>query len=79
MRWGPWSRTFRPPGTNLVAGQPEVVYAAGNVVAFNSDYATRTLVDPFSVFFDPDLEDRVARTFTRARRTAIPVTLLRLS
>jgi len=71
---GTLEQDVQTAGTNLVSGQPEVVYAGGDVVAFNSDYATSTPNDPFAVFFDPDLEDRVGRTMTRAQRTAIPQT-----
>jgi len=71
---GTLEQDVQTAGTNLVAGQPEVVYAGQNVVAFNADYATRTRIDPFSVFFDPDLEDRVARTMRRSQRQAIPHT-----
>jgi prepilin-type N-terminal cleavage/methylation domain-containing protein len=71
---GTLEQDVQTAGTNLVSGQPEVVYAGGDVVAFNSDYATSTRNDPFAVFFDPDLEDRVARTMTRAQRTTIPGT-----
>jgi prepilin-type N-terminal cleavage/methylation domain-containing protein len=69
---GTLEQDVQTAGTNLVGGQPEVVYAGEDVVAFNSDYATRTRIDPFAVFFDPDLEDRVARSLTRERRITIP-------
>ena len=71
---GTLEQDIQTAGTNLVSGQPEVVYAGEDVVAFNSDYATRTRIDPFAVFFDPYLEDRVARTLTHARRITIPGT-----
>jgi len=69
---GTLEQDIQTAGTNLVDGQPEVVYAGEDVVAFNSDYASRTPFDPFAVFFDPDLEDRVARSLTRDRRALIP-------
>jgi type II secretory pathway pseudopilin PulG len=71
---GTLEQDIQTAGTNLVAGQPEVVYAGTDVIAFNADYATRTSVDPFSVFFDPDLEDRVVRTMTRAQKRELPRT-----
>lgn len=71
---GTLEQDIQTAGTNLVAGQPEVVYAGEDVFVFNADYATRTRTDPFSVFFDPDLEDRVARTMRRDQRRALPNT-----
>jgi prepilin-type N-terminal cleavage/methylation domain-containing protein len=70
---GTLEQDIQTAGTNLVAAQPEVVYAGPDVFAFNSDYATRTN-DPFAVFFDPDLEDRVARSMTMSMRREIPLT-----
>ncbi len=40
-------------GTNLVSGQPSMVYAGDDVVAFNADYATNVASDAFAVFYDP--------------------------
>jgi type II secretory pathway pseudopilin PulG len=41
-------------GTNVSGGQPSLVYAGTDVLAFNADYATNVPADPFSVFYDPD-------------------------
>ena len=40
-------------GTHLVFGQPPLVYAGSDVLAFNADYATNVPNDPFAVFYDP--------------------------
>lgn len=70
---GTLEQDIQTAGTNLVAGQPEVVYADEDVVAFNADYASRKGFDPFSVFFDPDLKDRATRTWLKKRRREIPL------
>lgn len=41
-------------GTNVPEGQPTLVYADGDVIAFAADYATNLSGDPFAVFHDPD-------------------------
>lgn len=41
-------------GTNVPQGQPPLVYAGENVVAFHADYATNVPDDPFAVYYDPD-------------------------
>lgn len=41
-------------GTNLVPGQPGMVYADDDLIAFNSDYATNASGDPWAVYYDPD-------------------------
>ncbi len=71
---GTLEQDIQTAGTNLVPGQPEVVYAGSDVMAFNTDYGTRTRIDPFAVFFDPDLEDRVGLTWVASRREVIPGT-----
>ena len=40
-------------GTNLVFGQPAIVYGDTDVVAINADYATNVPSDAFAVFYDP--------------------------
>jgi prepilin-type N-terminal cleavage/methylation domain-containing protein len=45
---------LRTAGTNLLPGQPELVYADEYVVAFNADYASNVANDFFAVYYDPD-------------------------
>ena len=45
---------LRTAGTNLSPGQPELVYADEEVIAFNADYASNVENDIFAVYFDPD-------------------------
>lgn len=40
-------------GTNLVPGQPWMVYMDDDVLAFNADYGTNIANDPGAVFYDP--------------------------
>ena len=71
---GTLEQNIRTAGTNLVTGQPGIVYAGGDILAFNADYATGNRDDPYSVFFEPDLEDAEARTMLRSQRRALPST-----
>lgn len=57
-------------GTNLAPGQPGLVYADEDVIAFNADYATNVAGDPFAVFHDPDAPGGQVTAPTTA--TAIP-------
>lgn len=41
-------------GTNVPDGQPALVYADEDVIAFAADYATNIADDPFAVYHDPD-------------------------
>jgi prepilin-type N-terminal cleavage/methylation domain-containing protein len=41
-------------GTHVPRGQPSLVYAGENVLAFHADYATNLPDDPFAVFFTPE-------------------------
>lgn len=61
-------------GTNVVAGQPEIVYAGPSMIAFNADYATRRRNDPFAVYYDPDVEPVAAFSVTKGRKFALPGT-----
>lgn len=61
-------------GIHLAPGQPELVLAGADVVAFNADYATRTRNDLFAVFYDPDVEIGAVASVPRSRRFTIPST-----
>ncbi len=61
-------------GTNLGAGQPEIVYADDDVITFNADYVTSRANDPFAVFYDPDVESSASISVPRTRRFTIPLT-----
>jgi hypothetical protein len=69
---GVLEQDIQTAGTHLVPGQPEVVYADGDVIAFNADYASRMADDPFAVFYDPDLEDQVGMSMRAGNGTVIP-------
>lgn len=45
---------LKTAGTNVAPGQPSLVVAGADVLAFNADYATNISGDPFAVFYDPD-------------------------
>lgn len=47
------ARDIAAAGTNLGPGQPFLVYAGSDVVAFNADYVS-AVPDPFAVYHDPN-------------------------
>lgn len=47
-------RDVRTLGSNLAPGQPGLVYAGRDVIAFNADYASNVANDVFAVYVDPD-------------------------
>lgn len=61
-------------GTNVVAGQPEMVFAGQDMIAFNADYVTRQKNDPFAVYYDPDVEPVAAFSVTKGRQFTLPGT-----
>jgi len=44
---------LRTLGTNVPGGQPELVYAGEDVIAFHADYATNVHGDVFAVYYTP--------------------------
>jgi prepilin-type N-terminal cleavage/methylation domain-containing protein len=67
-------RELRTAGANVVETQPALVYAGGDVVAFNADFATNVRGDPFAVYFDPDLPSGAVTAMTTGQRTTLPGT-----
>jgi prepilin-type N-terminal cleavage/methylation domain-containing protein len=41
-------------GTNVPAGQPQLVMAGTDVISFSADYVTNVPRNPFAIFYDPD-------------------------
>ncbi|MGD2123188.1 MAG: type II secretion system protein [Gemmatimonadota bacterium] len=71
---GVLEKNLQTAGTNLSVGQPGIVFANEDVLAFNADYATKTPSDPLAVFFDPDLEERAAVAWQKSQKATIPRT-----
>jgi prepilin-type N-terminal cleavage/methylation domain-containing protein len=65
-------REMRTLGANVPVGQPFMVYAGNNAVAFHADYATNTANDPWAVYYDPDLPGGAVTTITPAQQITIP-------
>ncbi|HSH46605.1 MAG TPA: prepilin-type N-terminal cleavage/methylation domain-containing protein, partial [Longimicrobiales bacterium] len=65
---------LRTTGTNLAPGQPFVVYAGGDVLAVNADYATNLSDDPFAVYSDPDAPAGSVGVLRREDRSTLPGT-----
>jgi prepilin-type N-terminal cleavage/methylation domain-containing protein len=66
-------RELRSAGTNVPPGQPFLVYAGDDVVAFHADYVSN-VGDPFAVHHDPDAPAGMVSSMTRAERTGIALT-----
>lgn len=66
-------RELRTAGTNVPAGQPFLVYAGDDVVAFHADYVSR-VEDPFAIHHDPDAPSGMVSAITSAERSGIPLT-----
>jgi len=71
---GTLEQDIQTAGTNVTSGQPEMVYAGSDVIAFNADYVTPLRNDPFAVFYDPDVEPEAGSSLPVSRQIAIPGT-----
>ena len=66
-------RELRTVGTNVPAGQPFLVYAGDDVVAFHADYVSN-VGDPFAVHHDPDAPPGTVSAPSQTERAGIPRT-----
>ena len=67
------TRDVRSAGTSVPAGQPFLVYADSEVVAFNVDYVTNTAGDPSAIYYDPDAPTGSVMALTQADQIKIPL------
>jgi prepilin-type N-terminal cleavage/methylation domain-containing protein len=69
-------RDLRTAGSNipLPGVQPTMVYAGGDVIAFNADYATRDTTDLFAVYQDTAAAPEEVDALVPARRITLPGT-----
>jgi len=67
------ARDLRTIGTSVPPGQPFLVYADSDVVAFNADYATNMIGDPSAVYYDPDAPAGSVMALTQADQITIPL------
>jgi len=61
-------------GAGVPEGQPQLIYADSNVIAFNTDWMSRIAGDPFSVNVDTTMPQLMVTALTRARRFTLPGT-----
>ncbi len=61
-------------GAGVPAGQPQLIYADTNVVAFNADWVSNIPGDPFSVNVDTTMPAPWVDALTKARRFTLPGT-----
>jgi type II secretory pathway pseudopilin PulG len=67
-------KDIRTLGINVPDGQPSVVYAGPDVLAFNADYASAQANDPFAVYHERNAPASQMEAATRTSRFVIPMT-----
>jgi prepilin-type N-terminal cleavage/methylation domain-containing protein len=67
-------KDLRTAGAATADQQPQLIYVASNVVAFNANYWTNTPGDPTAVYYNPDAPDSAVQAMTKAQKTTIPMT-----
>jgi prepilin-type N-terminal cleavage/methylation domain-containing protein len=65
-------RDLRALGAHVPDGQPYLVYAGANAVAFHADYASNTAGDPWAVYYDPDLPAGAVTSIVPGQAITIP-------
>jgi prepilin-type N-terminal cleavage/methylation domain-containing protein len=65
-------RELRTMGANVPVGQPFMVYAGADAVAYSADFSTNIAGDPWAVYFDPDLPAGAVTTIQPANQIVIP-------
>jgi prepilin-type N-terminal cleavage/methylation domain-containing protein len=61
-------------GSGVPATQPFLIYADTHVVAFNADYASNLVSDPFAIYVDTTAPNLQVTSLTFARRITLPRT-----
>ena len=69
---GTVERDLRSLGAHVPDGQPYLVYAGANAVAFHADYASNTAGDPWAVYYDPDLPSGAVTSIMPGQQITIP-------
>lgn len=67
-------RDLRTAGAGVPNGQPWLVYAGPDLVAFNADYVTSEPSDPFAIYIDTAATPFATEALTKARRITFPGT-----
>lgn len=68
-------KDLRTVGSGVPGQQPFLVYADGDVVAFNADYASNVENDVFAVYSDTSAPDVLVSALRKANAITIPTTL----
>ncbi|MEP7086378.1 MAG: prepilin-type N-terminal cleavage/methylation domain-containing protein [Gemmatimonadota bacterium] len=63
---------FRSVGANLSVGQPSVIYADQNTLAFNADYATNVAGDIDAIYYEPKAPTSETQSLLQAQAFTIP-------
>jgi prepilin-type N-terminal cleavage/methylation domain-containing protein len=67
-------KDLRTAGAGAPDIQPQLIYIAGSVVAFNANYLTNTPGDVFAVYYNPDAPNGSTDAVGLAQRFTIPLT-----
>ena len=67
-------KDLRTAGAGAPDIQPQLIYVAGSVVAFNANYLTNTPGDVFAVYYNPDAPNGSTDAVGLAQRFTIPLT-----
>lgn len=67
-------KDLRTAGAGAPDIQPQLIYIAGSVVAFNANYLTNTPGDVFAVYYNPDAPNGSTDAVGLAQRFTIPTT-----
>lgn len=65
---------LRTLGSDVPDGQPFLIYAGPDVIAYNADYTTNIANDPYAVYYDPDAPTSAVEALQQAQRIQIPLT-----
>jgi prepilin-type N-terminal cleavage/methylation domain-containing protein len=68
------SREARTAGSNVLEGQPFLVYADSMVLAFNADLVSNVLGDLAAVYVDPDAPDGAVTSLRSSDKATLPGT-----
>jgi prepilin-type N-terminal cleavage/methylation domain-containing protein len=65
---------LRTLGSDVPDGQPFLIYAGTDVIAYNADYTTNIAHDPYAVYYDPDAPGSAVTALQQSQKIQIPLT-----
>jgi hypothetical protein len=71
---GTLEKDLRSVGSGVPDGQPFLIYAGSDAVAFNANFVSNVTSDPSAVYIDPDAPSGSVSALTKAERSTLPGT-----